>query len=269
MAAASLCLQLASFTSCFSISDAVEFQEVGGASTTATVYAEPWHARNRLAELGLDEELLLEAVQVGFSARVSCTPHHPPGAPGYFGLAETVRTLRDRLTPKGWTPINESNLPLVISQERGVALAVSTGSKATGVKEGAPRTGSTKGPMTDRAVLVNQLELFADTGIIIDFERQRRLFSESEMMTGEPSENTLQLETRTTWILLVYCDIEAQKVRCELSCPIRMNDDGYVDEWKERIILTATPFDGIDPSRITEPKGPSSPEIRVEIKKRA
>lgn len=47
-----------------------------------------------------------------------------------------------------------------------------------------------------------------------------------------------------------------------------MDEEGYVDEWYERIILTATPFDG-DPSKLTEPKGPSSPEIVVEIKKRA
>jgi hypothetical protein len=57
-----------------------------------------------------------------------------------------------------------------------------------------------------------------------------------------------------------------QELRCELSCPIAMTEDGYVDGWKERIILRPALFD--DPSKITEPQGPSSPEIIVEIKKR-
>jgi hypothetical protein len=209
----------------------------------------------------------MEAVQAGFTAWASCTPNHPPGAPGYFGWAETVRTLRDRLTTKGWRRLNELNLPLVVNHERNLAIAVSTGDKTTGCKEGSPCTSSIKGPMTASVLRGNQLELFPDRepGVVVEMDRQRRLFSPAEMTNGSVKED-FKISKWTTWMLLVYRD--AQEIRCELSLPVGMDEEGYVDEWKERIILTATPFDG-EPSKLTEPKAPSSPEIIVEIKKRA
>jgi hypothetical protein len=172
--------------------------------------------------------------------------------------------------PQGWRRLNEANLPLVVNEDRNLAIAVSTGSKTTGLKDKSPCTSSIKGPMTASALRGNhqQGELFSESEMtqVIPFDPQRRMFSPTEMMnhtSGEP----LTVSKWRTWILLVYRD--AQEVRCELSLPIGMDEDGYVDEWKERIILTATPFDGTEPSKITEPKGPSSPEIIVEIKKRA
>ena len=233
--------------------------------TQATVYAEPWEARNRLAALGLTEVLLVEAVQVGFSAWASCTPNHPPSAPGYFAWAETVRTLRERLTPLGWERVDEANLPLVINQDRTIALAVSTGSKETGMKGGSPCTTYAKGPMTQGLVKVNrQRELFCEqelmrTGGVIKLDPQTLLFSEEEMMMA-PLESPPQ---RSTWILLVFRG--AEEVRCELSLPIGMDKDGYVVGWKERIILPPTGFEPLEPSK----KEPTTPEITVEIKKRA
>lgn len=144
-----------------------------------------------MAELGLDEESVIEAVQAGFSAFASCTDNHPPSAPGYFGWAETVRTLRDRLTPKGWRRLNEANLPLVVREELNLAIAVSTGDKATGRKDWSPCTSSVKGPMTAAALRGNQGELFTEDtqGLVIEMERQRRLFSPAEMTNGAARED--------------------------------------------------------------------------------
>jgi hypothetical protein len=70
------------------------------------------------------------------------------------------------------------------------------------------------------------------------------------------------------WVLLVYRDREAGEVRCELSSPISMGPEGYVDGWSERIILAATPFGDNVISLTDGDGGPKSPEIDVEIKKR-
>ena len=63
--------------------------------------------------------------------------------------------------------------------------------------------------------------------------------------------------------------MELREVRCELSRPVCMNDEGRVDGWDERIVLTPFPFDGdlVDASPVGNP--PQSPEIIVEIKRRA
>ena len=51
---------------------------------------EPGDVRTRLAELGLDEESLKDAVRRGQLAFLSCTPNHPRPFPGMSAWAETV-----------------------------------------------------------------------------------------------------------------------------------------------------------------------------------
>jgi len=73
-------------------------------------------------------------------------------------------------------------------------------------------------------------------------------------------------DSRITWILLFHRDTETSEIRCELSLPARMNNEGQVDEWKERIILTAIPFgDGV---RIRIADSPT-PYIEIDVKRRA
>ena len=43
--------------------------------------------------------------------------------------------------------------------------------------------------------------------------------------------------SRQTWILLYYSDNQSGELRVEMSLPVGMNQEGYVDEWQERIIL--------------------------------
>ena len=63
--------------------------------------------------------------------------------------------------------------------------------------------------------------------------------------------------------------MRAREVRAELSQPISISDEGKVDRWKERIILSSTPFDDDLFSLIEGDNGPQTPEIDIEIKKRA
>ena len=150
----------------------------------------------------------------------------------------------------GWQRRNEANLPLVISEDRKIAISISTGDRDTGRKDGKPSTRSAKGPRTVGVVHANQ--------------RQELLFPEMAL----PSEESFNIKGQSTWILLMPRDKDAQEVRCELSRPISISEDGHVDKWAERIILGATPFDGFDATIFDHGTPPQSPEINIELKKR-
>jgi hypothetical protein len=209
---------------------------------------EPWDVTHRLAELGLEESSLIQAGQAGFSALASCTENHPPGSPGYFAWAETVRTLRDLLAPS-WTRKTDNNLSLTVNENQTMAILVATGDSDTGVKEGHPRTSAPKGSRTKGRVQANRYMEYLFPEMAAD----------AASKVGPP-----------TWILLIRCDAKSQNFRSELSRPIDMTEDGYVDEWAERIILAPTHFDelhGIMP--YDEGGSPQTPELKIEIKAHA
>jgi hypothetical protein len=215
----------------------------------ASVYEQSWHVNKRLADLGLEEPDLLQPAERGFSAWASCTANHPPAIPGLWAWGETVCALGERLIPLGWERRNESNWPLVINKSGTIALSVATGNEDTGRKDSDPLTASAKGPRTVNAIVANQRQLVFP-----------------EML---PPVESLNAPGRATWLLLVYRDLDAREMRCELSRPISMDAEGRVDGWAERIILKPRPFDGIGDVLAGGNNGPQSPEIRVEIKRRA
>ena len=213
--------------------------------TELKVYSDSWVVDTRLAKLGLKQDQLIHAVQRGLAAWASCTKNHPPASQGLWAWAETVCGLRDELVPLGWSRSDEANLPLTVNADKTLAICVNTGNEDTGIQDGSPCTRSTKGPQTRQAILENlgQLRLFPATDVI--------------------------REDRTVWILLIHRDMRAREVRAELSQPISISDEGKVDRWKERIILSSTPFDDDLVSLIEGDNGPQTPEIDIEIKKRA
>ena len=214
-----------------------------------SIYVESWDVNRRLAELGIKEDDLLQAAERGFTAWASCTANHPPAIPGLFAWGETVCALRERLIPLGWERKDEQNWPLVVNRDGNIALSVATGNEDTGRKDKDPVTASAKGPRTISAIVANQnLPLFP------------------EML---PSAESLKAKGRATWLLLVYRDTDAREMRCELSRPIGMDSEDRVDGWAERIILSPRPFDGIEDSLVGGGNGPQSPEITLEIKRRA
>lgn len=214
------------------------------------VYSDSWDVDTRLANLGLKQDQLVHAVECGLAAWASCTKNHPPVSRGSWPWAETVRGLRDKLVPLGWSRSDEANLPLTVNVDGTLAICVNTGNEDTGILEGSPCTRSTKGPRTRRAIRENQGQLF--------------LFGDEPLPTNEVVHNG-----RSVWILLIHRDTSAREVRAELSQPISISDDGKVDRWKERIILSSTPFDDDLVSLIEGGNGPQTPEIYIEIKKRA
>lgn len=215
------------------------------------VYTDPIDTRSRLADLGLKEEHLLIAVRRGHGARLTCTINHPSQSPGFYAWSETVCAFREQVIPLNWEPSDEGNLPFTVNRDRSVAIAVATGNEDTGRPDKEPCTKSSKGPRTKSAV--------ADNG------RQMLLFGDVRLCP----EHLKKINERMTWLLLIHCDMQLREVRSELSRPIGMNEEGRVDGWNERIILGSFSIDGDLVSVPPIDNVPQSPEIVVEIKRRA
>ena len=213
------------------------------------VFSKPEESRDRLAELALDAVTFLQAIQRGQAIAAGYTPNHPAICRGISQWGEIVAALREQLLPRGWTRIDEDNLPLTVNATRTIAISVSTGDEATGIADATPSTRSTKGPRTANAVVVNALQLTLFGNVPLKPEELKR--SNGVM----------------TWILLFHRDVTAQETRFELSRPVKMDSDGHVDVWAERIIFASSPF-GTDtlPLPVDVPK---SPEIVPEVKRKS
>lgn len=212
------------------------------------VYFDPFDVDQRLAYFGLTKEPFATAAAENLAAYRSCTPNHPPTAPGFYGWSEANRSLREGLTYDNWTRKNETNLPLVINESGTMAITATSGDADTGITEGFPCTRSPKGPRIADAVRTNQRRF--------DFMEDRTAIVESMKVAG-----------RDTWLFLIYRDIVRGELRYELSHPNRMGEDGYVEGWIERIVFPPVPFDTNELPRLGTDDGGQSPEITVEIKK--
>jgi hypothetical protein len=214
---------------------------------TVVVRIEPRDVRSRLAELGLEEEPLQEVVRRGYLAFITCTPNHPRLIPGILAWGETVRALREYTLLLGWRRSDENNYSVVINPPGRIAIAVATGDDGTGCLNAFPSTKAPKGPSTIDAVNANQL---------------RFDFMSPDVAEAQP-EPSQQSDDRVTWVLLIH---RAQnEVRCEISLPYSMGDDGRIDGWRERIILGALPLDG----ELTDITPRVLPDITIDVKRRA
>ena len=211
------------------------------------VYSELGAVNNRLAELGLRATTLREAVQRGFASWASCTANHPSNYPGISAWANTIAALRELLHSDGWTRRDDGNLPLTMDAKGRVSIIVSTGDEYTGMPDLTPSTQSSKGPRTVSVVEVN-----AQQKPLFDFKKHPEIVKQGE--------------ERLTWILLFHRDKASNEVRCELSCPVKMDEDGQIDAWAERIILPSIPFGGDDVEVRSDV--PKTPQIEVKIKRK-
>jgi hypothetical protein len=211
------------------------------------VYSNPGDVNRRLAELGLRAETLREAIQRGFAYWASCTPNHPTNYPGISFWANTISALRELLHSEGWTRRDDGNLPLTVDAKRRVSIVVSTGDEYTALPDLTPSTQSSKGPRTVSVVEVNKQQF-----PLFDFKKYPEIISQSE--------------ERLTWILLFHRDSASNEIRCELFCPVKIDDDGQIETWAERIILHSIPFGG-DTGEVRG-DAPKTPDIDVEIKRK-
>lgn len=210
--------------------------------TPTAVHTDPFDVRAALGRLGVTEAALRAAVFAGFGERANCTANDAPIAPGFLQWNRTLRTLREQLIPLGWRASNEGQYATAVNEAGDLAVAVASGCPNTGLPRQLPTTRSRKGPSTLTAVGANyeQLEL--------------PLPDAPFMFAREPG--------RVTWMLLFHVD--DREIRAELSLPIGMAEDGHIDRWRERIMLTRTP---IDPAVMPEPD--RGPAVDVPVRRRA
>ena len=203
----------------------------------------------RLHELDLQREDLLQAIHFGVTYAAECTQHDPSGAAGYLLWVKGTRKLRDILIPAGWDVSAEQNPPLTVHPSGLWAICVASGDACTGIPEQTPATRYDRGPATQRIVSINQLSFSA---LSPDWARP-----DSALV-------------RQTWFLLHYRDDRADEVRVELSLPAEMAPDGYVRQWKERIILGVASDDPVVTRSVSDDTfGSGSDVIDIPVLKKA
>ena len=176
------------------------------------VHSQLMEVEARLRSLDLDSETLWQAISFGQTYVADATFHDPPSSVGITAWGKTVRMLRDLLAPRKWIAENHQNYAITVHPSGRWAVAVAAGDEQTGLDS--PETRAPKGIWTSRMVDAN-----------------RRQLSFAQL---SPEWRNL---SRQTWILLYYSDNEIGELSAELSLPVGMNEEGYVDEWQERIIL--------------------------------
>jgi hypothetical protein len=201
----------------------------------------------RLAEMGVTEKPLSEAIRAGHFARTNCTPSHPISFPGIAMWGETVRALRDGLSKERWTRDDPKGFPRIVRPDGRVALAVATGDEATGNPGREPTTKYPKGIVLRRAVNRN---------LSLEFDEFNREANRQIRLLSETEEKPL-----STWVLLHALN-ENGDVQCELSLPTTINESGHIDRWSVRVLLSP-----VSPTPIVLPDDePINPD--VEVRKR-
>jgi hypothetical protein len=187
--------------------------------------------RKRLTEVHADltPEIFREALVRGEIGRNSCSALDPGPLVGMTRWGRTIRGLREQVLATKWT-MKERPQSLTISPDARVAVAVATGTAATGNKDASPTTKWLKGAATAQAIKTNKsLYLFPDMAPTEEQERLkaqeyntwvllfRRVLVKAD--TGEP----LPVDDPTDIISVGDVEIEQQAA----------NDDGLLDDDNE------------------------------------
>ena len=171
----------------------------------------------RLAQLGpgLTQAILVRAVEHGQDYATEFSSNDPPVSKGITVWGKVHRSLRDDVVPFGWSRKDKRGFASVLSPDGLMEVVVGAGDSNTGIRSAIPQLRCSKGVMTIEAV-GNAQRSFAHV--------------DSAWSNHVP---------RQTWLLLYFYDDMADDLRAELSLPTSLGADGYVEDWEERIILSA------------------------------
>ncbi|HFQ9384675.1 TPA: hypothetical protein ACHTGR_005046 [Serratia marcescens subsp. marcescens ATCC 13880] len=188
----------------------------------------------RLAQLGIDEQDIHNAITSALYERRRTSKLHPVIDGGFRFWSQLVAALRGELIAKdlGWSSSRQNRMELVHNSKLGINLVITAGDKDTGKPDGWPKTKNAKGEATMSIVNSNSETLDL-------FPIEPSLFSTDGL---QPAADTTQ-----NYIVLYYYDSGNKEVRCEVSLPIGMavvNGFAKVNSWAERIVLAPIPFDG-------------------------
>lgn len=186
---------------------------------------EEFEVKSRLNEVfGLEANDIQDIIMQGLYARTNCTSNHPRTFAGLAQWANTVRALRDKTAPAGWTSSDDDNFPLCIHPSNNLVIVVQTGDKDTGISANNPSNRAAKGTNTEQAIWSNQ--------------KQLSLFDVlPEVMLEAGNDN------RIMWVLLYH--VTPSEIRFELSLPSKIVG-GKIRSWQERLVFPAIVLDKID-----------------------
>jgi len=176
-----------------------------------------------LAGLGLTDAILRDSISAAIAEASRTTLNDPKTAFGYIFWQTAVRFIRQSLTSSGndWERRDRRGFPTIVNKALEIAIGVSSGDAAVGLREHEPRTRNSKGPEIEEIIRRNQLS-FHD---FVDL----------------PEDDPLRppVQPKETYLLIYYYDELKRETRSELALPIRMDSDGLISGWKRRLILEA------------------------------
>lgn len=193
---------------------------------------------NRLEQLGLSKEDLLQVIQAAVGARGNVTPYHPKFTPGMYAYIEGTYRLRYILASKGWVPLAQDNIEFVYNDDTKIKIIYQNADLA-GHPVDDPIPTSKKGLGSARMVETAQVELFPELSI------------------KQPDDISAEV-----WYLFVQA--VGLDVRAELSRPISIEKDRF-QGFSERILLVQEgEWDTPDLSNDEQ-----LPEIEVNVSRKA
>ncbi|MGW5006650.1 hypothetical protein [Streptomyces parvulus] len=214
----------------------------------------------RVAHLGLREEVLRQAIGASNTERKLCSKDHAAKiAPGIYAYNGLVTSLSSQMDGRDeWRRVNLAGvLPVLLNSRTRVALGVASGSPLTGQRDGRSQPSSRypKGELTKRLVERN-----VPLGQIALLDRSAfQVVDETDELTGY-----------NLWLMLVYFDQKKKEIRHEVSLPERLNAKGYVKDWYDRI-LPPIPYsvDGDELGSVdSNPNDGFGPPSEVSVEKR-
>lgn len=153
-----------------------------------------------LDEIGLSEQDVQHALEVGITEYNTATITHPRNTAATRMWQEVIKTLRDKFLTKGWSIplVNEDQFSEINSPDGKWRLVVWSGDRYTGVADGsgkAPRSKNGKGGGTAEFISRNL-----------------------SLSLNEP--NIIKQNTTKTIAFIIHFDKRKNEVRSELALPV-------------------------------------------------
>ena len=201
-----------------------------------------------LGYLGLTPDVFPRVFRAAHNDAMRTTDLDAPTARGLIRWLSTLRYLRHRLVPHGWSVLNVGSYCLTVHPDDQMAIAISAGNEHTGNPDEIPSSRNAKGCYSAQSVWGNQLTLDDIDGT---FPRE----------TAPPP-----ALPRTTWILLYHAGPEPKELQAELSVPIGFDPRSRYNKWTKRIILDPVSFlPDVSIATVPDP----GPTINVPVRRRA
>ena len=183
------------------------------------LHALPAQRALRLANLGVPEEALVEAVKYGAGFLLESTSNDPLWLRGTMPTGKTTTRLRELLP--NWEVHRSGGHEVTVAPSGSHSIVVMAGDALTGTPSAElhPSNRSAKGRKTREAIWANAASF--------------RLVA--------PDVWDASLAPPAMWILLFYVVLNDQagpEILLELSLPQSMNGEGFVTRWSERIVLS-------------------------------